>query len=573
MKRISPIKTIEARPRRLAVAMDIGTSGFRTQALDLSTGEVLSSVITTRHPLPGANVIDHLHFALELGIETARDMMIRAVNQIIRQLHVSTSSVVRLAVCGNPAQLSLFQGMEIRDLAFAGIRKLNALGVVAPERNAAIRRAAEFPGLALSAQCEVLIPPAVRHEIGADALALILQSGMLERNETAIAIDYGTNAEMALMHNGRIITGSAAAGPALEGQHITCGTVAMPGAIVDLKPDGDRHQLIVLDEAMQPRPGAWINLRKATNLDVTALPQPIKITGTGTIAALDQGLESGIIELPHIRTNDQKLHLGTTLFINETDLAEAGKAIGAIRAGYCTLALEAGIALEQIQNVYLAGATGTYLDALKARRLGLIPPCAQTIRHVGNSSLAMARELALTPNSLVKMNALARRLQETHCMFASSKTFANLFLLELSHWTEGMPMSMYQRLLERYHLHTLPSISTTEQPDVIRTITQDISDPGRMGLVTLERVGLTVSRTVDGCNGCRTCLKACPTGALSIWTNIQPPTLALSHALCNGVACRRCESACPVNVLHLGTFFAPTSGSEPENLNPKAVRG
>ena len=51
----------------LAVALDLGTSGIRGQAIDLDRkGTIVSTAITTRHPLPGANVIDHLHFAIEV---------------------------------------------------------------------------------------------------------------------------------------------------------------------------------------------------------------------------------------------------------------------------------------------------------------------------------------------------------------------------------------------------------------------------------------------------------------------------------------------------------------------------
>ena len=540
-------------PVRLAVAMDLGTSGFRAQVLDLSSGEVLSTAITTRHPLPGANVIDHIHFALELGVEAARDLMIQAVNQVIGQLRVSVGDSVRFVICGNPAQLSLFQGMELRDLAFAGMRKLKSLGVTPPERAAAIRSAAEFPGLTLPANCEVIIPPAVRHEIGADALALILQTGMLDRDETAIAIDYGTNAEMALVHHGRVFTGSAAAGPALEGQHITCGTLAMPGAIADLEAVGAGHRLIILDSEMLPVPGARVDLRNAMVAAEATGPPAVKITGTGTIAALDQALEAGLIALPHICTADQRLHFGKDIFLTDADLVEAGKAIGSVRAGYFTLCVEAGIAPEQIHTAYLAGASGTYVDALKSRRLGLVPPCVKTIRQIGNTSLAMARELAVDPRKLEEMSALARKLQQTHCMFGSSKTFASVFLLELSHWTEGMPMAKYRELLRRHRLPDLPPVAGT--PQIIRTVKQDIDDLGRMGLVTLERVGLVVALPVDACAGCMACVDECPAGALSIKTDTKPPTIFLIHALCNGVACRRCEVACPVNVFHLNAFF------------------
>ncbi|NIU56356.1 MAG: 4Fe-4S ferredoxin, partial [Phycisphaerae bacterium] len=124
---------------RVGVALDLGTSGFRGQALDLDqNGRILSTAVTTRHPLPGANVMDHLHFAVEMGLNQAHKIVVHAVNRVIDHLKIENDEVVRLAVCGNPIQLSLFQEIEIRDLAYAGKRKLESLGVVAPKRDAQI---------------------------------------------------------------------------------------------------------------------------------------------------------------------------------------------------------------------------------------------------------------------------------------------------------------------------------------------------------------------------------------------------------------------------------------------------
>ena len=148
---------------RLGVALDLGTSGFRGQALDLDqNGKILSTAITTRHPLPGANVMDHLHFAIEMGLNRAHEVIIHAINKVIENLRIESDEVVRLAVCGNPIQLSLFQKIEIRDLAYAGKRKLEALGVVAPKRDAQIVKAREIYGLSLPGDADILIPPAIR---------------------------------------------------------------------------------------------------------------------------------------------------------------------------------------------------------------------------------------------------------------------------------------------------------------------------------------------------------------------------------------------------------------------------
>ena len=75
------------------------------------------------------------------------------MNQVIDHLNIDKSQIVRLAVCGNPIQLSLFQEIEIRDLAYAGKRKLDALGVVPPKRDAQIIKARDVEGLDIPADC------------------------------------------------------------------------------------------------------------------------------------------------------------------------------------------------------------------------------------------------------------------------------------------------------------------------------------------------------------------------------------------------------------------------------------
>ena len=78
-----------------------------------------------------------------------------------------------------------------------------------------------------------------------------------------------------------------------------------------------------------------------------------------------------------------EIHLPNDIIFTEEDLVEAGKAIGAIRAGHITLCQEAGIRLEDIETAYMSGASGTYVDALKAQELGMIPAQVKKIYQVG----------------------------------------------------------------------------------------------------------------------------------------------------------------------------------------------
>jgi methylamine methyltransferase corrinoid protein reductive activase len=548
---------------KLGIALDLGTSGFRGHAIDLDqNGIILSTAVTTRHPLPGANVIDHLHFALEVDIERAHEVVIHAVNQVIDHLRIEKAQVMRVAVCGNPIQLSLFEGIEFRDLAYAGKRKLAALGVVAPKRDAHILKVREISGLDLPEDADVMIPPAVRHEIGADALAMMIQTGMLEKEEIALVTDYGTNAEMALIYKGTVYTGSTAAGPALEGQQIEDGLLALPGAISDVdfvaKQDTDSVgfkrisgedqpvlgylDVHVLDQEMTARPGDRVDPVNGNVLEAGEL-EAVGITGTGVVAMLSQGLKARLIRIPRINTPDTEIHLPNEIKFTENDLLEAGKAIGSVRAGHITLCQEAGIQLEDIETAYMSGASGTYVDALKAQSIGMIPARVAKIFQVGNTSLAMARDIVRDVNHLWKMKQVADDLRQHHCMFAESKVFEKVYILELSYWTEGMPIHQYQRFLKKYGLPALQEVVDT--PEVIKTVEKDIPDLGVMGLKIIPDIGDRRTVCFEGCIACLECIEECPENALSSQEDVEDGcAITINLALCDGVACRRCERVC-----------------------------
>ncbi|MBC8466325.1 MAG: methylamine methyltransferase corrinoid protein reductive activase [Desulfobacteraceae bacterium] len=547
---------------KLGIALDLGTSGFRGHAIDLDqNGIILSTAVTTRHPLPGANVIDHLHFALEVGLDRAHQVVVHAANQVIDNLRVDKNEVVRLAVCGNPIQLSLFQEIEFRDLAYAGKRKLESLGVVPPKRDAQIVKARDIHGLDLPAEADIMIPPAVRHEIGADALAMMIQTGMLEKKEIAIVTDYGTNAEMALIYEGTVYTGSTAAGPALEGQQIEDGLLALPGAISDVdfepeenvvtvgfrrvtsddQPSNGSLKTHVLSKEMMSRPGDTVDPTTGSVLEKGEL-EAVGITGTGVVALLSQGMKARLIHIPRINTADTEIHLPNGIKFTEKDLLEAGKAIGSVRAGHITLCEEAGIQLEDIETAYMSGASGTYVDALKAQEIGMIPARVKKIFQMGNTSLAMARDMVRDEAKLWHMKEVADDLRQHHCMFAASKVFEKVYILELSYWTEGMPLKQYQKFLKKFGLPPLEEVSAI--PQVIKTVEKDIPDLGLMGLKIIPDIGQRKTVFFEDCLGDGACIDECPENALEMEEQDGKFGITINLALCDGVACRRCERAC-----------------------------
>lgn len=529
------------------IALDLGTSGFRAQLIDLETKETLKTVITMGHPLPGGNVMDHLDFAITTGEDVAHEVIIETIRRMFLRFDVDLSSVERLAVCGNPIQLSLFQNTEIRDLAYAGENKQKTLGVRNVRRDARMFSASEIFGEKDLPNCEVIVPPAIKHEIGADALAMMLETDFLIQSEPSLVTDYGTNAEMALKIGDRIITASAAAGPAIEGQGISSGMLASPGAICDVKPEGQYWKIMVLDREMEKQ-NAYLIDPVTGEIKESYGCEAIGITGTGVISAFSLALRSGLIERSPKLPNG-KLILGPGIEITEKDVEEAGKAIGAIRAAHMTLIVESGIKYEDLEYAYMSGASGAYVDAEDARRLGAAPGYAKKIVQFGNTSLALARELVLDKSRLDDVIAIAKKITADHLMMATSETFNNFYLCELSYWTQGMPLEMYDQMLELYNLPPLPK--TLEHVSIEKRVSKDIEEVGSGGLSILKEIGIILEVPVEKCVYCKKCVKECPENALEIVERDSQRIAKYDSQKCLGTSCRRCVGVCPEDAIDI----------------------
>ncbi|MBC7107340.1 MAG: methylamine methyltransferase corrinoid protein reductive activase [Methanomassiliicoccales archaeon] len=530
------------------IAIDIGTSGLRAQSIDLKKKEIIATTITMRHPVPGANVMDHLDFAINVGKDTARSLILETLNMILRELKVDLRAVTTVAVCGNPIQLSLFQDIEIRDLAFAGERAKKKLGVENIKRDACVLRAGDL-GLEVNAEADVFVPPAVKHEIGADALAMMYKTDFLTTNEIAMVTDYGTNAEMALKVGDEIVTGSAAAGPAIEGQHVSKGMLAAPGAISDIENmENDGFMTFVLDKNLFKRRGAVVDPLSGNIIRDGEL-QAKGITGTGVVALVSTGLDAGLMKPGRISNDAKRILLQNGIVFDEHDLKEVGKTIAAFTAGHITLAMECGISLKDIKSMYMTGASGTYVDAKKSMKLGLVPGTVEKVRQVGNTSLAMSCDIVKNPDLIDSLQEIADSIRSHHVMFAESKVFENAFAVELGVWTQGMPFDQEDKMRKHFGIEPRPPLNTN--PDIRRIVERDINELGKFGLTVVEEVGVTLEGEISDCVECERCVKACNEDAIRSKTVNGKVHIVIDTGKCLGTACRRCERACKNRLLHI----------------------
>ena len=104
--------------------------------------------------------------------------------------------------------------------------------------------------------------------------------------------------------------------------------------------------------------------------------------------------------------------LGTTvdLIINEMDIENLKRAKGAIYAASAMLVNHMGFGFNDLEQVYIGGGFGTYVDMPNAIFIGLLPDLPrEKFVFVGNSSLVGARQILLSHEAIIDADEIAKR--------------------------------------------------------------------------------------------------------------------------------------------------------------------
>jgi uncharacterized 2Fe-2S/4Fe-4S cluster protein (DUF4445 family) len=93
----------------------------------------------------------------------------------------------------------------------------------------------------------------------------------------------------------------------------------------------------------------------------------------------------------------EETQIDRDIVLTEIDIENLIRAKGAIFSGCMTLLEEVGMSMGDIEQIYLAGGFGSYVDLEKAMVIGLLPETdADRVTYIGNASLLGARMAALT---------------------------------------------------------------------------------------------------------------------------------------------------------------------------------
>jgi methylamine methyltransferase corrinoid activation protein len=134
-------------------------------------------------------------------------------------------------------------------------------------------------------------------------------------------------------------------------------------------------------------------------------------------------------------------------------------------------------------------------------------------------------------------------------MTATSETFNNFYFCKLSYWTQGMPLEIYNQMLEIYNLPLLPK--TLEHVSIEKRVLKDIEQVGTNGLSILKEIGIFLEVPVPKCIECRQCMEEFPEDAQKIIEIGDKRIAKFDSQKCLGTSCHRDVSICPESVIDI----------------------
>ena len=362
------------------VAFDVGTTTLVGTLMNLRTGmaAAVSSTLNGQAPF-GADVISRISHAMNGtdSIDELKAAVVTTMNGILDDLYrdsgVSPERTYEAVVVGNVTMLHLLLGIDPTPISMMPFTPtfMDALSVPASEVGLRIHPAGFIQTL-----------PALGAYVGADIVSGVLATNIAREDKMRVFVDVGTNGEIVIGSSRRTLATAAPAGPAFEGSQIKCGMRATDGAIEGVQlGEGVELQVIGGDVAPLGLCGSGLVDAVAQLLTVGLLDHSGRMRSAADVP--NHPLADRLIEVEGVRA----FLLAEGVYLSQRDVRELQFAKGSIATGIKILMGILGVAASDLDEIYLGGSFGSYLNPESAKIIGLVPEVdVDRIIAVGNSA-------------------------------------------------------------------------------------------------------------------------------------------------------------------------------------------
>jgi len=365
---------------RYGLAFDIGTTTLCAALFDKS-GEC--TVATRKNPQTsfGADVMTRIGKAMsgdaEVLADCVRESLADMTFELCHERGITPDLIDAAVVTGNTVMLCLLTRHDTTPLSRAPFIADRLFGEYI---------SAQEIGLPIADGAMVYLARCISAFVGGDITTALTACGMCESIDSALLADIGTNGEIALWHEGKLICCSTAAGPAFEGGGIRHGVYGIPGAIDHV----------------------WLESGQVACSTIGG-DEAVGICGSGIIDALAVMLKrEDIDETGALESESGCVELKGGIAVTAGDVRQIQLAKAAVRAGIETLIESSGIGKSQVKALYIAGGFGSFVNIKNAAAIGLIPcEFEGSARAVGNAAHSGAGMLLCDKSLIKRSEALA----------------------------------------------------------------------------------------------------------------------------------------------------------------------
>ncbi len=408
------------RDHAYGLAIDVGSTTIAAHLCDLSSGEVVEAAGAMNPQIRfGEDLMSRVSYLMmNPGREEhmTRDVRIaiqKLADDVVQSYGIERADILEVVVVGNPIMQHLLLGISPIELGGAPF-------ALATDESVSIW-ASEID-LSLHPNARAFILPCIAGHVGADTAGMILSEQPYAKEEIMLLVDVGTNAEIVLGNNARLVAASSPTGPAFEGAQISGGQRAAPGAIERVRIDLDtlepKYKVIGCD--------LWSNEEGFE--DAISSTGVTGICGSGIIETIAEMYLNGIIDSNGVvqgskaRMSRRIIRQGRTyayvihdaelkILITQNDVRAIQLAKAALYAGIRLLMERLNI--DHVDAIRLAGAFGSHIDVKYAMILGLIPDCElANVTSAGNAAGTGARIALLDRNSRADIRQVVRNVEK-----------------------------------------------------------------------------------------------------------------------------------------------------------------
>ena len=433
------------------IAIDVGSTTVAAHLCDLNSGEVLASAGVMNPQIRyGEDLMSRVSYVMmhPEGAELLTSAIREAINGLFIELTSEASNqvedILEIALVANPIMHHIVLGINPVNLGTAPFALTTS--------DAIDTRAAEM-GLTAHPEARLYCLPCIAGHVGADAAGVILAEAPDRNEEMTLVVDVGTNAEIVLANNQRLLVCSSPTGPAFEGAQISSGQRATIGAIERVQID--RHTLeprfrCIGSDLWSDEPGFS---QAMAGTGVTG------ICGSGIIEVVAEMYLAGILSTDGVvdgelsertqrikadgRTFSYVLHASSDpevsdVLVTQNDVRQIQLAKAALYAGIKLLMDEMGVTT--VDRIRLAGAFGSHISVSHAMVLGLIPDCdLEQVTSAGNAAGAGARMALLDRTARQEIAATIAKAERIETAVADDFQAHFVSAMGLPHKSDPFP--------------------------------------------------------------------------------------------------------------------------------------